>query len=226
VASYGVREVAKEKNDAIRLSNLVSELIILHIISSLCRLILYAAGIYRIWGKIEDIRLLLFSVFFSSLIFFMRMVFFGMEKFGYITIRSISVRLLGLASIFILVNNTKDYYLYYGIVVASAIITNVWNIITLFREIKFSFRTVDWKRPFRHVWTTYFISLLYSIFLMPDNVILRLINNASAVGSYTFSIKIIRTPASLLTDSFLAFFSELFGYPGTRTIPSCAKSYY
>ena len=42
---YGIREVARERNNPARLNEIVSELITLHIISSLCTMMLYTAGV-------------------------------------------------------------------------------------------------------------------------------------------------------------------------------------
>jgi O-antigen/teichoic acid export membrane protein len=44
---------------------------------------------------------------------------------------------------------------------------------------------------------------------MLDNVFLRLVSTASAVGVYAFSVKIVRTGVTLLTDSFLVFFPRI-----------------
>jgi O-antigen/teichoic acid export membrane protein len=45
--------------------------------------------------------------------------------------------------------------------------------------------------------------------LMLDNVLLRMVSTASAVGLYAFSAKIVRTGITLLTDSFLVFFPRI-----------------
>lgn len=207
---YGIREIAKEKSNPERLSKLVSELMTLHIISSLCTLVLYATGVFILWNKIGDTRLLLFSVSFLVVNFFTcDWYFMGRERFGYITLRSVIIRLLGLASIFLLVKQSPDYYIYYGIIAGSAIAGIIWNNLILFREVKFSFRKVNWKKHLRYVWVTYLISLLYTVPLVLDNVLLRLVSTAAAVGLYAFSVKMVRVGVNLLTDSFLVFFPRI-----------------
>lgn len=203
---YGIREVAKEKNDPGKLGKLVSELLTLHVIASLCTLVLYAMGVFLLWEKIGDTRLLLFSLSFFIINFFScDWYFMGTEKFGFITLRTMIVRLLGLLSIFVLIQGPADYYVYYGIIVASAIAGTLWNNIILFRTVRFSFRDMNWKRHLRYVWVIYLINLFYSVPLMLDNVLLRMVATPSAVGLYAFSVKIVRTGITLLTDSFLVF---------------------
>lgn len=207
---YGIREVAKEKNDHQNLSRVVSELMTLHIISSLCTFVLYTIGVIAIWNKTGDIRLILFSASFFIVNFFAcDWYFMGMERFGYIALRSILIRILGLASIFLLIQQPDDYYIYYAIIVLSAIAGTVWNNIILFREIHFSFRRTSWKKHLPYVWITYLITIFYSVPLMLDNVLLGVISTASAVGLYVFSIKLVRTGTTLLTDSFLVFFPRI-----------------
>jgi O-antigen/teichoic acid export membrane protein len=207
---YGIREVAKYKEDKIALGKLVSELLTLHLLSSLCVLVLYSISVFFLWNKIGDWRLVLFS--FSFLVansFACEWYYMGMEKFGFISLRSFLVRLLGLASVFLLIHQPTDYYLYYAIIAGAAIVGYIWNIAALFKEVSFSFKKANWKRHLKYVWVTYLISLLYSIPLMLDNVLLGLASTPVAVGLYAFSAKIVRTGASLLTDSFLVFFPRI-----------------
>jgi len=207
---YGIREVAKERGNHERLGQLVSELITLHVITSLCTMILYAVSVFILWNKIGDVRLIFFSVSFLVVnAFSCEWYFLGTEKFSFITLRILTARLLGLASIFLIIKRPDDYYIYYAIITASAILSHVWNIAILFREVRFSLRTVNWKRHLKFVWIIYLINLCYSVPLMLDNVVLRLVNTASAVGLYAFSVKVVRIGAALITDSFLVFFPRI-----------------
>src|SRR4029078_12209348 len=64
----------------------------------------------------------------------------------------------------------------------------------------------NWRRQIKYTWVTWLISLFYSITLVLDSVLLRLVAAASAVGLYAFSIKIVRISSSILTDMFLVLF--------------------
>ena len=210
ITTYGIREVAKCQDDPVKLHKLVPQLLTLHAISSLFTLLVYATGIMLLWQRIGEMRLVLFSFsFFIAHCFACEWYFMGREKFGYIAIRSIVVRLLGLASIFVLVRQPADYYLYYAAIVGSAVLTTVWNIAIMFREIPFSFRQVAWRQHLRFVWVTYLISLFYSIPLMLDNVLVGLVSTVTMVGLYSFSVKVVRIGSTILTDSFLIFFPRI-----------------
>lgn len=217
ITVYGVREVAKQKNNPERLARLVSELVTLRIISSLFTFVLYAAGVFFLWNKIGDIRLLLFSLSFFIVNFFAcDWYFMGMENFRFITWRTLAVRLAGLASIFLLVRQPPDYYIYYAIISFSAVLITLWNLVVLFRQVPVSFRKVNWRQHVKHVWVTYLINIFYSIPLILDNVLLGLVSTASAVGLYAFSVKMVRTGTTLLTDSFLVFFPRIVSLSGEK----------
>jgi O-antigen/teichoic acid export membrane protein len=212
---YGIREVAKKKNDKAARDVLVSELLALHLITSLAAIVLYSITVYIIWEKIRDIRLLLFSL--SYLLvnsFACEWYFIGMERFRYITFRSLITRLLALGSLFILVKGDEDYFLYYGIMVVAAIINSCWNNINLFREVKISFKKINWKKHLRYTSITNGINLAMGITLLLDNVFLRLVSTAAAVGIYAFSAKILRMATLLITDSLQVFYPRIISLSG------------
>lgn len=210
IVVYGMREVARQRNNNEERGKLVSELLALHVVSSALALVLYFVAVFLLWNKIQDIRLLLFSLSFLLVNFFAcEWYFLGMERFKYLTLRSLLTRLLGLFSIFILIKSPDDYFLYYAITVVAAIVNSLWNNYLLFKEVPVSFKKVNWKKHIVHTRVTYLISLLYGVTLMLDNVLLRLASTATAVGYYAFSMKIARTSSLLLTDSLLVFFPRI-----------------
>lgn len=210
IVVYGTREVARLRDDREALRQLVAELLVLHLVTSACAILLYSVAIFIIWERLQDTRLLLFS--FSFLLvnsFACEWYFLGTERFKYITIRSLITRMLGLASIFFLIKLPADYYLYYGIMVVAACCNGVWNTVSLFRELPLQFKGLNWKRHIRLTLVTYAISLLYSVTIMLDNVLVGLASTAAAVAFYSFAAKIIRVAAVLLSDSLLVFFPKI-----------------
>lgn len=207
---YGTRAIAREKDNPETLQKLVSELLLLHVISSSIALLIYCISVYFIWHEIRDFRLLLFSLSFLLVNFFAcEWYFLGLEKFRYIALRTLTTRILGLISIFVLIDSQDDYYIYYGIIVLSAIANSVWNNIVLFKQLAINFVNVNWKRHIKPTAVTYMISLVYSITLLLDNVLLGLVSTTAAVGLYAFAMKIIKTLALLLTDTLLVLFPRV-----------------
>ncbi|THU30440.1 flippase [Niastella caeni] len=213
IVVYGIREIAKVKQNKNELHKLVLELVVLHCITSAITLIFYGITVYILWQKIQDIRLVFFSVSFLLVnAFACEWYFWGLEKFRYITIRSFISRLLGLIALFILVKAPPDYYIYYGIITTAAIINLLTNLVNVFRKIPITLQKVQWKRHLKHTLTTYFISLVYGITVWLDNVLLGIVSTAAVVGIYSMSIKMIRVGVSVFTDMFLVL------YPRTTTL--------
>jgi O-antigen/teichoic acid export membrane protein len=207
IATYGVREVARTQHDHEKQRKLVSELVSLHCITSCITLVLYSVTVYLLWQKIQDIRLVLFSIaFLLANSFACEWYFQGIEKFRYITTRTLISRLLALAAMFILIKEPRHYYIYYGIMVGAAVINLVTNSVILFRKLHINFRGLQWRHHLQHTWIAYLISLFYSITIILDNVLLGMVSTAAAVGLYALSSRIVRLVGSLLTDMFLVLF--------------------
>lgn len=210
IVVYGIREVAKLRGQPEALRTLVSELLAIHVITSLGAMLLYVCSIFFLLGKIQDYRLIWFSL--SYLLvnsFACEWYFMGQERFRYITLRSLLTRGLGLVSLFLLVKAPSDYFIYYLIMVLAAIINSIWNNILLFREVKIRFTKLNLRRHIRSSRNIYAISLVYGITLMLDNVLLRLVSSAASVGIYAFAARMVRTASLLLTDSITVFFPRI-----------------
>ncbi len=207
IVVYAVREVARVRSDKLKLAKLTSELIFLHLVTSIITIFIYGITIFFLWQKVSDFRLILFSfTFLLTNALSCEWYYWGVENFRYITIRSILIRLAALASIFILVRQPSDYYLYYAIITASAVAVIISNWINLLIQLPVSFRNLQWQKHARKTWVTYFISLVYSIMLFLDTVLLRLVSTAAAVGYYAFAVKLVRLATTLVTDSLLVFY--------------------
>jgi O-antigen/teichoic acid export membrane protein len=204
---YGIRETSRKKDDPVALNKLVSELVSLHVITSSISLLIYSIVVFLLYQKIDDPRLILFSVSFLLVNFFAsEWYFWGKERFKYIAIRSLIARTLGLISIFLLINEPGDYYLYYAIIVFTSIINLTWNAIILFKENTISFRNINLKRHLPFTKVTYKISLVYGVVTVLDVVFLRLVSTAAAVAFYAFAAKLVRIAGALISDMLLVFY--------------------
>lgn len=213
ISVYGMREVSRVKDDAGKLSRVVSELLALHCIATAAALVMYTVSAMLLWDEIRDPRLVYFSVSFllvNSIA--CEWYFIGRERFKYIALRSLFIRFTGLSCIFIFIKQPEDFYIYYAIMASSAIANSVWNNIILFREVKISFRSLDLRRHIQFTWVTYLISLLYSVSLLLDNVLLGIVSTATAVGYYAFAMRMSKTSMVLLTDALLVFFPRMVSY--------------
>lgn len=207
IVAYGIREIAQVRSDKKLLRKLVSELIVLHCITSVFVLILYGITVFVLWNEIRDIRLVYYSGSFLLInAFACEWYFWAFEKFGYITLRSFISRLLAIIALLLLVKAPGDYYIYYCTIAMAAILNLLANFFTVWRELGFTVKNIQWKRHVKHTMPTYFISLVYSIMLWFDNVLLSIVSTTAVVGIYALSIKLIRVCTNLFTDMFLVLY--------------------
>ncbi|MDF2189205.1 oligosaccharide flippase family protein [Paraflavitalea sp. CAU 1676] len=207
---YGTRAISRQRQHSGQLAKTVAELIALHLRATGVVLLIYGVAVFLCWQKIHDWRLVLFSLSFVIMnAFACEWYFRGTESFRYIALRSLFTRLLGLVSIFILLKAPSDYFLYYGIIAGSAILNAAFNWYQLTRLVKISFRTINWRQHIAQARFIYYISITYSITLLLDNVLLRLVSTAAAVGLYAYSAKVVRISTALITDSLLVFFPRI-----------------
>jgi len=207
IVVYGMREVARVRQNKTALEKLVSELMSLHLLSSSVSILIYAVTIFFLWSKINDARLILFSISFLMVnAFACEWYYYGTEQFRFITSRSIITRLCGLISMFILIRQPPDYYLYYAIIAITGIVNILWNLGSVLASLRVNFLSSGWKAHISRTWVTYGISLLYSVSLMLDNVLLGLVSAAAFVAFYAFAVKLVRLSSSVLTDTLLVFF--------------------
>lgn len=207
VATYGIREVARKRDEPEKLNTVVSELLSLHLLTSAISTVLFIVFTTIVYQKVGDVRLILLGLSFLLVnSFACEWYFWGVEQFRYIAFRSITVRLLGLAAIFMLVKAPEDYVIYYAIICLSAIAILVWNFVKMASEVKISFRKINWRKHIPFVSVTYKISLVYGVVLLLDNVFLRLLTTGAAVAYYMFAAKVVRIGGNVVTDALLVLY--------------------
>ncbi len=210
IMTYGVREVAKYKNNPLKLNKTVSSLLSLHILSSLLAILIFSCFVVVLRSHYEDPTILIFSyLYLFANAFACEWYFYGQESFKYIAIRAILVRIAGIASIYIFVKSPDDYLAYYAIIVFSAITNVGLNFYNVIRKKLFSFDFTSGLKYVKQIMTINAISILAAMPLLLDNVIIGIVASATTVGLYAFTVKIVRISSSLITDSMYVFFPSI-----------------
>ncbi len=189
---YGNREIGKCRNDKNKLVNLVQELFVLSFSSSLISTILLILTVFSI-DKIGDEKkiflILSFSILLTSIS--MEWLYQGLERYSYITIRSLIFSTIGVVSIFIFINDKQDYVLYALIGLCASFGSSLLNfykarhILCAKRSEKYNF-----KKHFRPLLNVFAINFIISIYLQLDTVMLGFMASPKLVGYYSIGLKI------------------------------------
>jgi O-antigen/teichoic acid export membrane protein len=189
---YGVRECAKVRDDRARLSKIVQELMLILIISSGVVYLLFLASVFLIPRLSEDIPLMLI---FSSVIWLsscgVEWFYQAIEQYGYITVRNIIMKLVGLVLMFSLVHTVSDYRLYGLIVVLASYGSNILNIIRLRKYITLCKpRELNLKRHLKPMLVFAVSKISSGMYTQTDIVLLGFFGTTNMVGLYQLVVKI------------------------------------
>lgn len=199
---YGVREISKCKDSLIELNKLTSELFSISFLSTLIVSLIYLGTLFFIPQLRENLTIFLIAGTVLYLAPFQIDWFFqGIEKFDFITIRSIIVRIISIVCIFIFIKTKEDLPLYVGIAACGTIVGNIWNYIALrSKGVKITMSIKGMKKHVRPILILFSSSLAISIYNVLDTVMLGFMSAYSEVGYYSNASYISRTLLVLVTS--------------------------
>lgn len=128
---YGIREIARTRENRLSLSKTFSEILFLNLITTIAGMIIFVIFLQlRLFGN--DINL--FQIMSLNIIFTfigVEWYFQGMENYSYITKRSILFKIISIILMFIFVNRKEDIVIYAGILVLALVGSNILNFLKL-----------------------------------------------------------------------------------------------
>lgn len=192
---YGTREIAKVRDDREKLNEVFNEIFIINIVTSIIAYSLFF--IFFLTGDKLQKEQLLFLVTSLNIIFItigIDWFYQGIEKYDYITIRSIIVRIVCLGLMFCFVKTKEDYIISAAITVSGNVGANFFNLIQARKLVKYDiFKKYELKKHIKPVITIAFSTMAANVYLTLSTVMvgyLDKVNPDKAVGYYTISNKI------------------------------------
>lgn len=191
--SYAIREGTQYREDKEKLSQFVSEVFSINVIST-CMSYGVLFVIMALAPQLREYRLMILilstEIFCSTIgVSWLCNVF---EDFLYITIRTLAIQVLYVIALLIFVRQPDDIYKY---VVISTISNTGANILNYFyirkKYIKFKFTfNCDWKRHLKPILVIFSTKIAITIYVNSDKTILGLMTNDLEVGLYSAAVKI------------------------------------
>lgn len=201
---YGIREIARVREDKKELSKTTIELVLLSVILCVIGYVIVFLLCCTV-GKIQD-NIPLFLILSSSILITgigCPWFYSGIEEFKYITILGIIVKTVCAVFLFCFVKSREDLLLYGVYTVLGSIGNYLVNFIRLRKYI--SFKEIDFKklRIWRHVKpaiAVFLFNIITSIYINLDSVMLGFLSNNTAVGLYTGASKISHILVIIVTS--------------------------
>jgi O-antigen/teichoic acid export membrane protein len=202
IPTYGIRACAKVRDDKEELSRTVHELLAINMVT--CLITYIALGFALVYvPRLREERTLYIII--SATIFLnaigMEWLYKALEKYSYITIRSLVFKVIALAMMYLLVHQQKDYVIYGFISIFASSASNILNFIHARRYI--STRPVGNYHPKRHLKAVaifFAMACATTIYTHLDTVMLGFMCDDEEVGYYSAAVKIKAILVSLVTS--------------------------
>jgi len=192
ISTYGIREVAKNRSDENKLEVAVSELLTINMLSTFIIAFVYFALVLTIPRFSKELGLgLINGVIIITAPFGMNWFFSGLEKYEYITKRTIAFKIISLVMIFLLIHRDADYILYAIILAFSNVGAFVCNYLYAKKILKFSYKKkVDLAHHMKPMFVLFASTLAINVYINLDTVMLGIIRTDRDVGMYSTAVKV------------------------------------
>jgi len=186
---YAVRKIAKVRRKETERNRLSAEILTLHFILGIIGYMIIAILAATVSEMQENIPLyLLISSTVGFSIIGVSWFYQAVEDFKFITIRSLIVRGACLIGLFVFVKDKSDLLIYAGIIVMAEVGCNGFNFIRLRKYFRYRDVEIRFKGVISHLKPSlklFPLSIITSIYVQLDVVMLGFLSSNSAVGYYS-----------------------------------------
>lgn len=196
IPMYAIREIARDRSDVVQMNRTAMEILLLH---SMLTLVGYAIvailclTVPQIQVNIPLFLILSLTIFFTAI--GCEWFYQGIEDFKYITIRGLIIKTVSVVLLFIFVKSKTDL-LYYGCYTVFGVLGgNIFNFFRLRKYIhreNIIFSELHIKRHIKPVLKVFSFSVVTSIYLQLNTVLLGFLKNALAVGYLAAATKVMQ----------------------------------
>lgn len=196
IPMYAIREIARDRSDVLQMNRTAMEILLLHSMLTLMGYAIVAIlclTVPQIQVNIPLFLILSLTIFFTAI--GCEWFYQGIEDFKYITIRGLIIKTVSVVLLFIFVKSKTDL-LYYGCYTVFGVLGgNIFNFFRLRKYIhreNIIFSELHIKRHVKPVLKVFSFSVVTSIYLQLNTVLLGFLKNALAVGYFAAATKVMQ----------------------------------
>lgn len=196
IPMYAIREIARDRNDVMKMNRTATEILLLHSILTFIGYAIVAIlclTVPQIQVNIPLFLILSLTIFFTAI--GCEWFYQGIEDFKYITIRGIIIKTISAILLFVFVKDKADL-LYYGCYTVLGVLGgNIFNFLRLRKYIhceNIIFSELDIKRHVKPVLKVFSFSVVTSIYLQLNTVLLGFLKNTLVVGYFTAATRVMQ----------------------------------
>ena len=214
VAIYGIRAIAQVRDDKDRLSKTMHELLFINIISMI---IVYIALVIAISVvpkfAMEKELFWVTSLFVLFTIIGIEWLYKGLEKYQYITIRTIVFKIASLFLVFLFVKEKSDYIIFAFISIFAIVGSGVLNLINSRKLINYTlYSEYEFKKHLKPMFVLFLTSMAIAIYTSLDEGLLGLLSSPEQVGYYNAAVRVKGILFTLITSLGVVLLPRLSYY--------------
>lgn len=195
---YGNRCIAQVRDNKAKMSEIFTELYVLHVIIAIPVFLIYV--IYSFVSPMQyKVYFFIQGLYVISMLFDVNWFFFGLEKFDVTVIRNSVIKLLAVLSIFLFVREKSDLWIYVLIMALSTFISQAVLFTMVFKYVKVQRIKFSFLRKHLKPMLLLFIAVIATnLNRMIDKVMLGWFDKMTELGCYDYADHIIRIPLSFI----------------------------
>lgn len=214
IPTYGIRACAKVRDDKIKLSRTVQELMIINFIMMSVALFSYVLSFNLVPRFAEDKGLFMINIAVLVLnLIGCDWLYKGLEQYQYITVRSVIFKVLAIIFMFLLVKEQDDYHYYAAITILASVGSYVFNFINLRKLIILQpLESLEIRKHVKPTLMFFMMTVATTIYTSLDSVMLGFMIGDESVGYYNAAINIKNVLVSLVTSLGVVLLPRLSVY--------------
>ena len=216
---YGVKKIAEFRDNKKECSKVFSELFIINAISTLLCSIFYVMMLFSVDFFCSKLAVsFVVGIQLFANIFNIDWLYQGFEEYRYIMFRSLFVKLVALASVFIFVHDTSDYIIYALITALSLVANFVFNISHMHKYVDITFRELCIQRHVRSILILLAASIAIEVYTLCATTFLSVFKGDEIVAYFSNSAKAVEITRTMIAAVCAVFLPRLNYYIGQRRI--------
>lgn len=213
ILQYGVREISKIKNDKEQLESKFTSLFIITLITNIVALIIFVFILYfTVRGTEVYWICMILNIQFIFNAFQIDWMNEALENFGFITIKTVVVRLIYFLAIILFVKGPEDFKTYVYLNSLVTVVTSVISFIYIKRKVKFSFKNI---KILEHIWPMILVVILSNanvLYTQSDRYMLGYFSGAVVLSYYVVGQGIMSVLNTFMMSVIQAIAPRLHAY--------------
>lgn len=198
---YGIREIAKIKNDRTEQEKFVSEVISISLLATIVSVIIFLLSLWLVPQLNENYVVFLVS----GIVLYISPIkidwyYSGKEEFGYITFRSLIIKTLSVLCLFVFVHDKEDLLLYVCLNASCNALNEVWNYVKLYSSGIHPYFTLSGTRHLKPLFILFSSNIAISIYVVLDTLMLGFLTDYTEVGYYNSATHVSKTFIPVVTS--------------------------